>query len=130
VSAESVETSGEDMLDKVPRTTTGYALLLMGTSGQIWAQSWITVVALYLEYEGLVGDTDCQFNYQSNGDPSDRVDSGFCIHFFFSNNPCASESTNAIVDNWRAYVPSKAGAPPDHLRTCEPYVRLHHHHIT
>ena len=59
------------------------------------------------------------YNYQSNGDPSDRAYTrNFC---FFFNNPCVYESINASVDNWREHVPSDVDAPPpDHFRNPYP----------
>lgn len=40
--------------------------------------------------------------------------------FFFFNNPCAYESVNTPVDNWREHVPSEADAPPYHFRNPYP----------
>ena len=64
--------------------------------------------------------TSCVFvyNYQDNGDPSDRAYPR--IYFSFFNNPCAYELINAPVDNWREHVPSEMDAPPDHFRN--PYL--------
>ena len=70
------------------------------------------------------------YNYQSNGDPSDRAYTYPHFAFFSFDNTCAHESIISPVDNWREHVPSEVDAPPDHFRTCEPDAHLHMTFIT
>ena len=52
------------------------------------------------------------YDYQSNGDPSDRA----YTRFFSPTDPRTLEFT---TDNWREHVPSEVDAPPDYFR--QPY---------
>src|SRR5260221_14105151 len=60
------------------------------------------------------------YNYQSNGDPSDRAYTYPHFAFFSFDNTCAHESIISPVDNWREHVPSDVDAPPDHFRNPYP----------
>jgi len=50
------------------------------------------------------------YDYQSNGDPSDRA----YTRIFSPTDPLAFE--RVLIDNWREHVPSEVDAPPDYFR--------------